>query len=102
MTKIKIMQYMLATVIAAMAQIALGGQQADRCMLPKIKNTRSVVAVSSIRNACTKIYNNGRFLPTSERRYYNCLLQNLPGTENDTSAQHISNICGRQGINSLR
>jgi hypothetical protein len=37
-----------------------------------------------------------------EREYYSCLLQNLPGTEDDLNARRIADICGRQGLNTGR
>lgn len=100
MKKIKVMRCLLATVAAVIAQMALGGQQADMCTLTRIKNTRSAVASRIISKACWKIYDNGSFLTSGERGYYNCLLQNLPGTENDLNASQIANICGRQSLNS--
>jgi hypothetical protein len=90
---------MLAAVTAVVAQTAMAAsQQADMCTLTRIKNTRSAVAGAIIRNACWKVYDNGSLMSQSQRQYYDCLLQNLPGTESDVNARQIANICGRQGM----
>jgi hypothetical protein len=96
------MQCVLAAVVGVSTQIVLAGPQADMCTMTRTKNTRSAVAGSIISRACWKIYDNGNFLMAGEREYYGCLLQNLPGTEDDLNARRIADICGRQGLNTGR
>ncbi|MDE5217179.1 hypothetical protein PYX07_00810 [Pseudomonas aeruginosa] len=51
----------------------------DQCILDYQRTAKSGVAVHFITQACDKLYNDGSFLLSREKAYYECLLENLPG-----------------------
>ena len=74
------------------AQFAIEKQA--QCELSAIRNTRSAVAIQSIRSACNwLVINEGSFLNESLRGFYLCLLQNLSGAQDDGAASAIVSAC---------
>lgn len=65
----------------------------DQCILDYQRTAKSGVAVHFITQACDKLYNDGSFLLSREKAYYECLLENLPGVENNLAAQKIRSAC---------
>nr|WP_228491464.1 hypothetical protein [Pseudomonas aeruginosa] len=45
------------------------------------------------------MYNDGSFLLSREKAYYECLLENLPGVENNLAAQKIRSACESKSQN---
>lgn len=65
-----------------------------QCELAAIRNTRSAVAVQSIRTACNwLVVNEGSLLNESLRGFYICLVQNLSGAQDDGAAAAIVSAC---------
>ena len=76
------------------AQSALEKQA--QCELATIRNTRSAVALQSIRTACNWLaINDGSLLNESLRGLYLCLVQNLSGAQDDAAAAAIVSACRR-------
>lgn len=77
----------------ASAQFATERQQAQ-CELSAIRNTRSAVAIQTIRSACNWLaINEGSLLNESLRGFYLCLVQNLSGVQDDAAAGAIVAAC---------
>jgi len=75
------------------AQFDTGRQQAQ-CELSAIGNTRSAVAIQTIRSACNWLaLNEGSLLNESLRGFYLCLVQNLSGAQDDAAAGVIVSAC---------
>jgi hypothetical protein len=91
----KISTHLAVSIVWCVSQTALANPDSDMCTVTRTKGTRSELAVGLITRACRKVYENNNFLLQNERNYYGCLLQHLPGTDNDTAAQQIARICGR-------
>lgn len=71
----------------------------DQCILDYQRTAKSGVAVHFITQACDKLYNDGSFLLSQEKAYYECLLENLPGVENNLAAQKIRSACESKSQN---
>ena len=77
------------------AQFATEQKQAQ-CELAAIRNTRSAVAIQTIRQACNWLaLNEGSLLNESLRPLYLCLVQNLSGAQDDGAASAIVSACRR-------
>jgi hypothetical protein len=75
------------------AQFGAEKQQAQ-CELAAIRNTRSAIAIQSIRTACNWLaLNEGSLLNESLRPFYVCLVQNLSGAQDDGAASAIVSAC---------
>ena len=75
------------------AQFATEQKQAQ-CELAAIRDTRSAVAIATIRSACNWLaLNEGSLLNESLRPYYFCLVQNLSGVQDDRAAGVIVSAC---------
>ena len=69
-------------------------QTQAQCELSAIRNTRSAVAIQTIRSACNWLaVNEGSLLNESLRPYYLCLVQNLSGAQDDAAAGAIAAAC---------
>ncbi len=65
-----------------------------QCELSAIGNTRSVLALQTIRSACNWLALNGdSLLNESLRPYYTCLVQHLSGAQDDAAAGAIVSAC---------
>jgi hypothetical protein len=65
-----------------------------QCELSAIRNTRSAVAIQSIRSACNWLaINEGSLLNQELRNYYVCLVQNLSGVQDDAAAGAVISAC---------
>lgn len=71
--------------------------QAD-CELKHLKHIRSSAAVALVRSACNFLsgWSATMELEKVERRYNECLLDELPGVLNDQAALLISQACRRK------
>jgi hypothetical protein len=70
------------------------GEKQAQCVLSAIRNTRSGVAIQTIRSACNWLaINEGSFLNESLRGYYLCLVQNLSGVQDDAASGAIVSAC---------
>jgi hypothetical protein len=77
------------------AQFATEQKQAQ-CELAAIRNTRSAVAIQTIRSACNWLaLNEGSLLNESLRPFYLCLVQSLSGAQDDGAASVIVSACRR-------
>jgi hypothetical protein len=68
----------------------------NQCVIQAMRGTRSVTAVQIMQNACQKLWFEAAMMRDADKRYYVCLLQSLPGVENDYGAQVVAAACGRQ------
>jgi hypothetical protein len=93
---------LVATLIAAGAFFSLGGatraqdanERQAQCELSAIRDTRSLLAVQSIRSACNWLaLNADSLLNERNMKYYVCLVQNLSGAQSDVAAQAIVSAC---------
>ena len=77
---------------SAMAQDAIERQA--QCELSAIRDTRSLLAVQTIRSACNWLaLNADSLLNERNMKYYVCLVQNLSGAQSDAAAQAIVSAC---------
>lgn len=92
-----IRRFMMVLAVASMMvapHAAWANQQSDMCTLQAAKGTRSRLATEVLARTCWKVYENGSLMMNTERAYYGCLLDSLPGTDNDAAAQQVMTICG--------
>jgi hypothetical protein len=67
-----------------------------QCELSAIRDTRSALAVQTIRSACNWLALNGESLLNERSRgYYICLVQQLSGAQADEAAAAIMSACRR-------
>jgi hypothetical protein len=93
----------LATIAAATLISSATSLMADsatenqaRCELSAIRDTRSAVAVQTIRSACNWLALNGdSLLNERSKGYYLCLLRELSGVQGDQAAETIISACRR-------
>jgi hypothetical protein len=92
----------LAAVFIVVALVATGAAQAQfydpqqaqaQCELSAIGSTRSTLALSWIRTACNRLAVDTGPLHESNRRFHQCLVQNLSGVQRDSAADQIINAC---------
>lgn len=94
MTAIALGSLVVCLPASSRAQSALERQA--QCELATIRNTRSAVALQSIRTACNWLaINDGSLLNESLRGLYLCLVQNLSGAQDDAAAAAIVSACRR-------
>lgn len=87
----------LALVLASPAAAQLNDpRQQAQCELSAIANTRSTVAIQTIRSACNWLaLNSSSFLNESNKPYYLCLVQYLSGVQDDSAAAGVMSACRR-------
>ncbi|MGC3619670.1 VF_A0006 family four-cysteine protein, partial [Pseudomonas aeruginosa] len=61
----------------------------DQCILDYQRTAKCGVAVQYLTHACLMLYNDGSVLLSRDMAYYECLLENLAGVENNLAAQMI-------------
>jgi hypothetical protein len=83
----------LAATGAARAQFYDPQQAQAQCELSAIGSTRSTLALSWIRTACNRLAVDTGPLHESNRRFHQCLVQNLSGVQRDSAADQIINAC---------
>ncbi len=92
----------MSAIVLAGAVICLpvsGGAQSAterqaQCELSAIRNTRSALALRTIRSACNWLaINEGSLLNESLRPFYVCLVENLSGAQDDAAAGAIVSAC---------
>lgn len=49
-----------------------------------------------IRRSCSKLHLDGNYLFSSEKKYHQCILDNLPGVETETATSQILSVCNDQ------
>ncbi|WP_249147435.1 VF_A0006 family four-cysteine protein [Bradyrhizobium jicamae] len=65
-----------------------------QCTLSAMRDTRSALAIQSIRSACNWLAVNGNsLLNESSRGYYLCLVRQLSGAQADEAASAIISAC---------
>ncbi len=75
-------------------QAQFSPQAQAQCELSAIRDTRSAVAIQTIRSACNWLaVNQGSLLNESLRPYYVCLVQNLSGAQSDAAVGAIVSAC---------
>ena len=82
----------LATVGTAQAQTDQM-QQTAQCVLNYTRDTRSAIAVATIRTACNDMVVNTGDMFAKQRAYDQCLVQNLSGAQSDAAALQIQSAC---------
>jgi hypothetical protein len=91
-----------AVIFIAVVLIAIGSARAQfydpqqaqaQCELSAIGSTRSNLALSWIRTACNRLAVDTGPLHESNRRFHECLVQNLSGVQRDSAASQIINAC---------
>jgi hypothetical protein len=83
---------MLAAPAPSGAQFNAEQRQAQ-CELGAIGTTRSRLAIDWIRTACNRLAIDTGPLNERNRLFYNCLLNNLSGVQNDAAADRIISAC---------
>jgi hypothetical protein len=87
----------LASPVICLAELTRAQPATEKqaqCELSAIRNTRSAVAIQTIRSACNWLaINEGSLLNESLRGYYLCLVQNLSGAQEDGAAGAIASAC---------
>jgi hypothetical protein len=69
-------------------------QAQAQCELSAIRDTRSALAIQTIRSACNWLALNGdSLLNESLKPFYVCLVQNLSGAQSDAAANAIVSSC---------
>jgi hypothetical protein len=79
--------------IGAQAQFYDPQQAQAQCELSAIGSTRSNLALSWIRTACNRLAVDTGPLHENNRRFHQCLVQNLAGVQRDSAADQIINAC---------
>jgi hypothetical protein len=92
----------LAGVVVAATLVAFSGpvvaqtdmERQAQCELSAIRDTRSPLAVQSIRSACNWLVVNGdSLLNESSKGYYICLVRQLSGAQSNEAAAAIMSAC---------
>jgi hypothetical protein len=87
----------IAAVALSFARPAAAQTDVERqaqCELSAIRDTRSAIAVQSIRSACNWLVVNGdSLLNASSKGYYVCLVRQLSGAQSDQAAAAIMQAC---------
>ena len=83
----------LAPIGSVSAQFYDPQQAQAQCELSAIGSTRSNLALSWIRTACNRLAVDTGPLHESNRRFHQCLVQNLSGVQRDSAADQIINAC---------
>ncbi|MDX2221971.1 MAG: hypothetical protein SFV21_04430 [Rhodospirillaceae bacterium] len=67
----------------------------NECKLTYLRNTKSSAARSYIEKACNfrSLTTSGGALAQTERVFHDCILEVLPGTEDDRNAVQLANAC---------
>ncbi|WP_434113416.1 VF_A0006 family four-cysteine protein [Paraburkholderia caffeinilytica] len=76
---------------------AEGSSNYDDCMLIGLRDARNQIASNYIQRSCYALYRNSEMLLPRERAYYECILQNMPGTREQFAIMRINEICARRG-----
>ncbi|MGZ2746132.1 VF_A0006 family four-cysteine protein [Burkholderia stagnalis] len=71
--------------------------QYDECVLQSLRDSWNPAAARLIRQSCDALYLNNAMLLPRERRYYECILQSLPGVRDNVAIRQIMAICSRRG-----
>lgn len=82
--------------VAAGLAVAMDNEDYDNCILQHQKTAKTNYAVQLVKEACTKLHKESAFLFSDELRYYQCILDNVPGVENDRALESIRQACRRQ------
>ena len=82
----------LATIAPAQAQTQQM-QETAQCVLTYTRDTRSPLAVATIRTACNDMVINTGDMFAKQRAYDLCLVQNLSGAQSDAAAVQIQSAC---------
>ncbi|MCP3384524.1 hypothetical protein NLM31_29545 [Bradyrhizobium sp. CCGUVB4N] len=92
----------LAGLVVAAAIVAFSGpvvaqndlERQAQCELSAIRDTRSPLAVQTIRSACNWLVVNGdSLLNASSKGYYICLVRQLSGAQSNEAAAAIMSAC---------
>ncbi len=76
------------------ARAQFSPQAQAQCELSAIRDTRSALAIQTIRSACNWLALNGdSLLNESLKPFYICLVQNLSGAQSDAAANAIVSSC---------
>jgi hypothetical protein len=67
-----------------------------QCVIAAMRGTRSMAAVQIMQKACAKLWYEGSMMRESDKQAYVCLLQSLPGVENDYAARIVYTSCVNQ------
>ena len=68
----------------------------NACLLQYQKGAKTNLSAFLIEYSCRKLYQEGAFLLSKEKVYYECLLKNIPDVENSMAVNQIQNTCRRQ------
>ncbi|KVC70151.1 hypothetical protein WI73_15205 [Burkholderia ubonensis] len=82
---------------AAAFALTDGYAQYDECVLQSLRESWNPAAARLIRQSCDALYLNNAMLLPRERRYYECILQSLPGVRDNVAIREILTICSRRG-----
>ena len=77
----------------ARAQFGDQVQRQAQCELSAIGTTRSPLALSWIKTACNQLAINTGLLGESNRRFHECLVNNLSGVQLDEAAAQVVSSC---------
>jgi hypothetical protein len=66
------------------------------CVIAAVRGTRSVAAVQIMQKACRKVWYEGSMMDMADKQANVCLLQSLPGVDNDYAAQLVYASCVNQ------
>ena len=84
---------LLATLATPLAALAWGNEEYDACILQYQQEAKTDLASHLIKEACAKLYKEGDFLLSDELDYYRCLLEHVPGVENNRALESIRQAC---------
>lgn len=68
----------------------------DACLLKYQKLAKTERSAFYIQRSCSKLHIDGSYLFGSEKKYHQCILDNLPGVETETATSQILSVCNDQ------
>lgn len=84
-------------VLAGSSQAPAADDEAyDACLLQYQKLAKTERSAFYIQRSCSKLHLDGNYLFGSEKKYHQCILDNLPGVETETATSQILSVCNDQ------
>lgn len=68
----------------------------DACLLKYQKLAKTERSAFYIQRSCRKLHIDGNYLFSGEKKYHQCIIDNLPGVETETATSQILSVCNDQ------
>ncbi|HLD66525.1 MAG TPA: VF_A0006 family four-cysteine protein [Pseudomonas sp.] len=88
---------LLLLMLAGSSQTPASDNEAyNACVLKYQALAKTERAAFYIQRSCSKLHIDGNYLFGSEKKYHQCILDNLPGVETETATSRILSVCNDQ------